>query len=111
MIEIWSQGLPTEARADFDWVIRELAGTEDWRDRRDFKPLRGKHAHFAEIRFKTNNVQYRPVGRFRPNREFVLLIGCSKKQKVFTPPDAFDQAVKRWGWLQQGRGSLCEHFL
>lgn len=112
MIEGWYQDLPVEARADFDWVIRELSGTDDWRERRDVKPLRGKQVHFAEIIFKTNNVQYRPVGRFGPNpREFMLLIGCSKKQKVYTPPDAFDQAVKRWSLLQQGKGYLCEHFL
>ena len=112
MIEDWYQGLPTDAQADFDWVIRELAGVEDWRDSGRSKPLHGKQRGFVEIVFKTNKVQYRPVGRFGPNRrEFMLLIGCSKKQKVFTPPDAFDQAVKRWSLLQQRRGSLCEHFL
>lgn len=112
MIEDWYEGLPTDAQADFDWVIQELAGTEDWRDSGRTKPLHGKQRGFVEILFKTSKVQYRPVGCYGPNRrEFSLLVGCSKKQRVYTPPDAFDLAVKRWGLLQQGRGSLREHFL
>jgi Phage derived protein Gp49-like (DUF891) len=112
MIEDWYQRLPTDARADFDWVIQELAGTENWRDSGRSKPLHGKQHGFVEIIFKTHNVQYRPVGRYGPQqREFSLLVGCSKKQRNYTPPDALDLAVTRWGLLQQGRGSLCEHFL
>ena len=112
MIEGWYQGLPVEAQADFDWVIQELAGTEDWRESGRSKPLHGRQRGFVELVFKTNNVQYRPIGRYGPSqREFTLLAGCSKKQRIYTPPDALDQAVKRWSLLQQGRGSLCEHFL
>jgi hypothetical protein len=112
MIEDWHRRLPTDAQADFDWVIRELAGTEEWRDSGRCKPLHGRLHGFVEIIFKTNKVQYRPVGRYGPNqREFSLLVGCSKKQRVYTPPAAFDLAARRWGLLQHGKGSLCEHFL
>lgn len=112
MIADWYQGLPTDARADFDFVIQELSGTKEWRGTGRTKLLHGKHSGFVEIIFKTNNVQYRPVGCFGPDRrQFSLLVGCSKKQRVYTPPDAFDLAVRRWALLQQRRGSLCEHLL
>jgi hypothetical protein len=112
LIEEWYHDLSMDAQAAFDWVTQELSGTADWRGRSDFKALRGKHSGFAEIIFRVENVQYRPVGCFGPSRrQFTLLVGCYKKQKVYNPPDAFDRAIKRWSLYKQGKATICEHFL
>jgi hypothetical protein len=109
LIEEWYLDQDAEVRADFDVTLRNLAGTHDWHGLNEFKMLHGKQGGFGEIRFKTRNVQYRPIGRFGPNkREFTLLVGCHKKQRVYEPPDALDLAVKRWNLYTQGRASIRE---
>ncbi len=71
----------------------------------------GRHG-LGEIRFKSGNVQYRPVGSFGPGeRMFTLWVGCKKKQNIYDPPDAFDLALKRRRLYAQGRGSLREHIV
>jgi hypothetical protein len=106
----WYESLDEDAQADFDITLNILAGTQDWRGLKQFKILSGKYVNLGEIRFVTNKVQYRPVGYFGPNtRQFTLLIGCSKKGRVYKPPDAFDTALKRLSLFRQGRGSIHEH--
>lgn len=112
LIEEWYLDQSPEVRADFDVTLRNLAGSQDWRGLNEFKMLHGKHSGFGEIRFKTRNIQYRPVGRFGPGvREFTLLVGCYKKQRVYEPPDAFDRAVKRWSLYMQRRATIRERFI
>ncbi len=109
LIEEWYLDQNPEVRADFDVTLRNLAGSQDWHGLNEFKMLHGKQSGFGEIRFKTRNIQYRPVGRFGPGvREFTLLVGCYKKQRVYEPPDAFDVAVRRWGLYKQGRATIRE---
>lgn len=112
LIQAWYDDQPVEAQADFDVTLNNLAGLRDWRGLNEFKLLKGKHQKLGEIRFKTLNVQYRPVGCFGPGqREFTILVGCIKKQNVYQPPDAFDLALKRRSLLRQGRASTNERDL
>jgi hypothetical protein len=109
LIEDWYRGQSPGVRADFDVTLRNLAGTVDWHGLTEFKALHGKHSGLGEIRFKSGKVQYRPVGRFGPGqREFTLLVGCYKKQRVYEPPDAFDLALRRWSLYKQGRATIHE---
>src|SRR5437762_2423997 len=94
LIEEWYQNQAEEAQADFDTTLKYLSITEDWRGLKEFKML-GRDG-LGEIRFRTNNVQYRPAGSFGPgDRMFTIWVGCKKKQNVFDPPDAFEIAIKR----------------
>lgn len=71
----------------------------------------GRHG-LGEIRFKTANVQYRPIGSFGPGeRTFTIWVGCSKKQKIYDPPNAIDLALRRKNLYTQGRGSLHERLV
>jgi hypothetical protein len=110
LIKEWYRRQDEAVQADFDVTLNNLAGTVDWRGLKEFKALHGKHRGLGEIRFKTNNVQYRPVGFFGPGRrEFTLLVGCKKKQQIYDPPDAFDLALKRRTFWTQGKGTIVEH--
>lgn len=110
LIKKWYNELNEDAQADFDATLNNLAGTATWRGLKEFKMLSGGHAGLGEIRFKTNNVQYRSVGFFGPgDREFTLLVGCQKKQNIYNPPSALDLALKRKNLYSQARGSIHEH--
>jgi hypothetical protein len=108
-IQEWYDGLPDDAQAEFDVTLRLLAGQREWRlARQEFKMLSGKQKQLGEMRFSSNNVQYRPIGMFQPGRIFVILIGCSKKGTRYTPDDALDTAVKRRRDVDQGKAGTVE---
>ena len=110
LIEEWYLDIPADAQAEFDVTLKILSITEDWRDLSEFKHL-GRDG-LCEIRFKAANVQYRPTGFFGPGlRCFSIYVGCRKKGKVFTPPDAFDLALKRRGNVLRKEASLRERII
>jgi len=112
LIEDWYDGESADVQAAFDVTLNNLAGIQRWHDRTDFSMLGGKHAGLGEIRFKVANVQYRPVGFYgEQRRSFVLLVGASKKQRVYTPPNAFDLAVTRKRLLDQNIARIKERDL
>jgi hypothetical protein len=107
LIEEWYWDIPDAARAEFDVVLWTLSIAQDWRGMREFKSL--GFDGLCEIRFKSENVQYRPAGFFGPGtRTFSIYVGCEKKGKVYKPPDAFDLAAKRRSKLVRGEGTLRE---
>jgi hypothetical protein len=110
LIEEWYLDQPEEAQAEFDVTLKGLAITEDWRGLPEFKSL-GIDG-LCEIRFKAAKVQYRPAGFFGPGAKcFSIYVGCYKKGKVYSPPDAFDLAMKRRGKVLRGEASLRERFV
>ena len=49
-----------------------------------------------EWRFRANGHQQRILGIFgEARKEAIFLIGCTHKQKVYTPPNCLATAVKR----------------
>jgi hypothetical protein len=111
LVERWYRDQSVAVQADFDVTLNNLAGMEDWRDTHEFKMLKGKYSGLGEIRFKTGNVQYRPIGTFGcGEKTFAILLGCRKKGSVYNPPDAFDLALRNKGLVAQGKGGFVEHF-
>jgi hypothetical protein len=107
LIEAWYESIREEAQAEFDVTLKALSISADWREMKEFKHL-GREG-LCEIRFKSGNVQYRPAGFFGPGEKcFSIYVGCKKKGGVYTPPDAFDLAIKRKSDVSRGRGSLRE---
>lgn len=100
----WVKDLEDEPEAEFFDILRRLAVTprDQW-TRPEYSPL---SEGISEIRFKGNKIQYRPLGFFISAdgqegskvihiRQYVLLLGASKKMKVWTPKDAIDTAKRR----------------
>lgn len=98
MIDKWYRAQSLEAQAAFDAVREYLAQRtrDEWR-RPEFDLLSGaKFRVLGELRFEVANVQYRPLGFFGPARaEFTLLVGATKKGKVYDPRNAMDTALRR----------------
>jgi hypothetical protein len=110
--EDWYCDQSVEVQADFDVTLAMLAGLNEWRNLSQFKMLAGKHSGLGEIRFKSERVQYRPVGTFGlGSYKFLLLVGACKKGNIYKPPDAFDLALQRKKLFFSGRGSMRERLL
>lgn len=110
LIEEWYWDLPDEAQAEFDVVLKVLSITEDWRGLSEFEVL-GREG-LCTIRFRAGKVQYRPAGFFGPGAKcFSIYVGCKKKGGVYTPPDAFDLAMKRRARVLRGEASLRERIV
>jgi len=111
LIDEWYWDLSEDAQAEFDVTLKALSITEDWRE------LPGLFEHLGrdglcEIKFRAGKVQYRPTGSFGPgDKHFSIYVGCRKKGKVYTPPDAFDLAMKRRAKVQRGEASLRERIV
>jgi hypothetical protein len=89
-------------------MIRRLSVTRIW-GRPHFAPIHG-YKNIWEIIVKTKDKQYRPLGCFGPGPQvFTLLIGASKKGKVWTPPDAKRTAEKRSKMILADRRCIHEY--
>jgi hypothetical protein len=96
--EEWLTSIDVEAEERIRAMIRRLSVMEKW-EKPYFSGLKG-YKDIYEIRVNANNVQYRPLGCFGPERKtFVLLIGASKTSKkrktIWSPKNAPKTANKR----------------
>jgi hypothetical protein len=112
VIQDWYAGLLMRERTDFDAFIRLLARTAEWRYP-DFRWLRGKkYRGLGEIRFESEKKEHRVIGYFNlVPRQYIMLIGCFHKQRIYTPANALDTALQRKKLIEQGEGTLRERKL
>jgi hypothetical protein len=92
----WYNGASEEAQQDFDTLLQYLAVNRRdlWR-LPEFRMLSNYKGLF-ELRFKSNRVQYRPLGFFGPGQgKVTLLIAAQERGGKFNPRDAPDLALKR----------------
>lgn len=66
----------------------------EWHDTY-YKRLVGPWDGLAEVRFKANGVQQRPLGFHSGDREFTLLYWATEKGDKFVPKSACDIALER----------------
>lgn len=99
-IESWYERQSKKVRARFDISLRYLAQRprEKWQ-RPDAAKLVKDGSGLYEIRFKENDVQYRPLGYFGPKNddtEFTITM-CNVIEKLdeFIPKDACRKALNR----------------
>jgi hypothetical protein len=88
--------LNVKEQARFDKLLEHFRDNEqtEWGGNY-FKPLSGYDGIF-EIRFEVQNILWRPLGFFGPNRsEFTILVGAREKGDAFIPKSAPNTALKR----------------
>ncbi len=110
-ISVWLQSIPLKARVEFEAMLDVLKGKE-----RLERPQTGKLTReckgLYEIRFKSDNVQYRPLFIYGPdtqNREVTILIGATKNGKIWDPPSACRTAHNRAGEIAINRRQVVRH--
>lgn len=111
-IEKWYAAQSDAAQAAFDAVLDYLGQREreKWR-RPEFDQLGGRYRDLGELRFDVGNVEYRPLGFFGPVRAaFTILVGATKKGKIYDPRDALETALKRRkeALRDPTRSKICE---
>ena len=112
-IEDWYRDdLSDEARFVFDNLLKNICQVEnhlEWGCFRGFMKGKLKEQRVWELGFRSDGRQYRVLGIFGPQRRnATLLVGCYHKQKVYTPPDALNQAYTRCNALSEGRATYHE---
>lgn len=96
MIDDWYSRQSEDVQGAFDVALEYLAQRSrgEWR-RPEFDLLSGKMRVLGEIRFRVDK-QYRILGFFGPAQsEFTMLIGASKKGKIYDPHNALETALAR----------------
>jgi hypothetical protein len=113
VIEDWYLKQSATVRAEFDETIRDLAQRprSGWA-RPTFDLLHGKpYKGLGEVRFSADRVEWRPLGFFGPHAaQFTLLIGASKKGKIWSPHDARETAARRMAYVMNdpiGASHVC----
>lgn len=119
-VEEWYQSQDAEVRAEFDATLLILRGTEDWKGKRvkEFKELHRLHPGLSEIKFEVEakhpdgrkyQRHFRPAGIWRPqHRDFIILLGCEKSGRIYTPLNAFDTAMRHKADFEHGQGRTHE---
>lgn len=106
----WRDGLPPKAKARFDNILDYLEITKILSGTSYVKQLRGYDGIY-EIRFIVNNIQYRPLGCYGPERKtFVLLIGAIEQGDSFIPKTAPWKAAKRKSKIFKDRRYISEYY-
>ena len=111
VVQDWYDDQVDDVQARFDTVLEYLAQRKhsEW-GRPEFSPLTGKHSGLGELRFDFGKLEYRPIGCFGPNRsDFTILIGSTKKGKIYDPRSALDTALERREYVGEvGRSDVYE---
>jgi hypothetical protein len=96
IIDDWYRQQPEELQAKFDTQLRYLREQPpaNWCPPY-FKALQRECKGLGEVRFEFHNVQYRPLGFFAGQLEFILVLVATKKGSVFDPRNACELGQRR----------------
>ena len=106
----WFEAQPEAVQAAFLVRLEYLLACPrpEWK-RESFDLLSGPCRGLAEIRFKANKVQHRPVGFFGPDRAaFTILICAEERGGRFVPKSTCDIAQKRRSEIIADAGRAIE---
>ncbi len=95
-IKLWLDSLPTKVKARINTRLQHLAGLDVLSDTRYTEKLSGKYSNLIEIKIEANNVQYRPLAFYGPERwQITILFPAEERSDRFEPPGACDTALRR----------------
>src|SRR5258707_379016 len=101
-------------KADLDTFLRTMAKTSKWA-RGDIHPLSGDPSKgLTELRWTSGKVEHRIIGfqlayTNAGLHEYLMLIGCTHKQRVYSPPDAIATANDRRKMIASGQATTSEY--
>jgi hypothetical protein len=115
LVDRWYKGQDEMVRANFDFALQEILGTNDLSDSTIFKPMVRRHRGLWEVVLEVRNAgrkrQIRPVGFWDyGERDFILVEGCEKAGRFTVPHGVFDNAATLMcQYFHEGRGTIHEH--
>jgi hypothetical protein len=99
----WYSGLSIQGKADTDAFIKTMRRKTEWK-MPDYRPKLKGYKKLGELRWTSEKVEHRLIGYLKGGT-FYAVMGCTHKGKVYTPPDALDQADKRKDQIEAGTAS------
>lgn len=106
----WLDGLPPADKAAINARIRLCEVIQPLVRPYAGKLTGGDCGGLIELRIRTSNAAYRPLGYYGPQRgEISLLIGASERGGAFVPADACRTAQQRRGLLEARERITCDH--
>jgi hypothetical protein len=102
-IEQWYQDLSAQEQADADVFIANQRGIAKW----ELPSYRYLFDGIGELRWPSAQKQHRLLGYF-DGATWIALVGCTHKQRVYTPRDCLNTARKRKGKLSRGEAKTVE---
>ena len=110
-IEDWRRGMQPQAKSDFDTFLKNMAKQGEWHYPA-IDGLKGKkYKGLSELRWISGNVQHRIIGYTLADHRYVMLIGCTHKQRRYTPTSCLDSAVERRKSIERGEATYSEYSL
>ncbi|MGA7579060.1 MAG: type II toxin-antitoxin system RelE/ParE family toxin [Desulfobaccales bacterium] len=101
LIAEWLSGLPKKEGLRIGTILAYLAGQRSWRNIPYIKKLTDCDDIY-ELIITCDNIQYRPLGCYGPGEnEFTLLVGATKKGRIWDPKDAKNTAMKMVKLIRQ----------
>jgi hypothetical protein len=116
-IDDWRRNLPQGPfRAALDTFLRTMAKIDEWKPPH-IKALQGKeNAGLSELRWTSGKIEHRIIGHRLDDtkadtHQYLMLIGCTHKQRNYIPPEALESARTRRSEIQQGVAAISEYHL
>ena len=102
-------------KAALDTFLRTLAKQERW-EPPHIKALTGEYSGLSELRWTAGQKEHRIIGyRIDDTKDgqhqYVMLIGCTHKQRNYIPPNALHTAKKRKAEIEKGVARINEYSL
>ena len=99
----WYAELSVVERAGADEFIKSMRRIEEWK-MPNYRPSLKGHKGLGELRWFSEGKQHRLIGYLKGGT-FFALIGCTHKQKIYSPADALNTADKRKSEIEGGRAA------
>jgi hypothetical protein len=96
-ISDWYFDLSKQEQSDADEFIKNARKLKKW----EMPIYRQLGGGIGELRWKSENKQQRLIGYFK-GETWYAVIGCTHKQRIYTPSDALNTAAIRKNQIEQG---------
>lgn len=105
----WHGGLSSRERADADEFLKLMRKTREWA-MPNYRPRLVNGDGLGELRWPSEGKQHRLLGFFRYGYWFAV-VGCTHKQKVYTPADALETGKRYKKQIENGEVRTVDYDL
>ena len=88
----WYMNLAPAEKTFVDEFLKNMRKSRNW-SLPDYRPRLSGHGNIGELRWTMNKTQHRLIGFFADGAWYAL-VGCTHKQRVYSPPEALETAKK-----------------
>ena len=107
LVADWYEGLSVQAQSDAYEFLKNMRKTREWK-MPDYRPRLGGNPGLGELRWRSENKQYRILGFFKDGC-WQALVGCIHKGQAYNPREALETAKRYKRQVEQGGAVTVEY--